>query len=276
MSSGIEGYASRSGREGYGMGGEYESGSGGNAYGMGGGYESGSESNGSGSTLNGNGMGGGYGSLDSSAPAAFFGCKGSKIALKVPSARVDDTFIMALPDQWRVNAQGTQGDKGTQFVVEDLGDSHTVSGAKTIALKSIYGKYMAAHEPSHEPNFPYPNYNVTAGSTFLWKGAKFEVKHNSRNQYWFKTAFGRYLIGRTDGTLRGNGTKVELMRWAKFTPECIDGRLTGQLGGNPPQDKYQKIEPGHLCTSQSLDEIRDETECKDAAERLGLPWARSY
>ena len=46
--------------------------------------------------------------------------------------------------------------------------------------------------------------------------------------------------------------------------------------GNPPQDKYQKIEPGHLCTSQSLDEIRDETECKDAAERLGLPWARSY
>merc|ERR1712186_172258 len=96
----------------------------------------------------------------------------------------------------------------------------------------IYGKYMAAHEPSHEPNFPYPNYNVTAGSTFLWKGAKFEVKHNSRNQYWFKTAFGLYLIGRTDGTLRGNGTQYELRRWAKFTPECIEGRLTGQVGGN--------------------------------------------
>merc|ERR1712061_753335 len=149
-----------------------------------------------------------------------------------PNARVDDTFIMALPDQWRVNAQGTQGAKGTEFVVEDLGDSTTVSGAKTIALKSIYGKYMAAHEPSHEPNFPYPNYNVTASSTFLWKGAKFEVKHNSRNQYWFKTAFGLYLIGRTDGTLRGNGTQYELRRWAKFTPECIEGRLTGQLGSN--------------------------------------------
>ena len=151
--------------------------------------------------------------------------------MKVPTARVDDTYIQALPDKWRVNAEGTRGAKGTEFVVEDLGDSTTVSGAKTIALKSIYGKYMAAHEPSHEPNFPYPNYNVTAGSTFLWKGAKFEVKHNSRNQYWFKTAFGLYLIGRTDGTLRGNGTQYELRRWAKFTPECIEGRLTGQLGG---------------------------------------------
>merc|ERR1712179_133910 len=175
---------------------------------------------------------GGYGSLDSSARAAFFGCKGSKIALKVPTARVDDTYNQALPDKWRVNAEGTRGAKGTEFVVEDLGDSTTVSGAKTIALKSIYGKYMAAHEPSHEPNFPYPNYNVTASSTFLWKGAKFEVKHNSRNQYWFKTAFGLYLIGRTDGTLRGNGTQYELRRWAKFTPECIEGRLTGQLGSN--------------------------------------------
>merc|ERR1712061_339817 len=30
----------------------------------------------------------------------------------------------------------------------------------------------------------------------------------------------------------GNGTQYELRRWAKFTPECIEGRLTGQVGGN--------------------------------------------
>ena len=170
--------------------------------------------------------------------ASFFGCKGQKIALQVPSARVDDVFIKALPDQWRVKANGASNERGTQFIVHDLGQSPTKRDARMIALESIYGKYVTAVRPSNDTNFPYPNANVTAASTFIYYGDKFEVKHNNRNQYWFKTAFkspqghSQYLIGRTDGTLRGNGTVGELRKWAKFTPHCIDGRLYGQVGGN--------------------------------------------
>ena len=143
-----------------------------------------------------------------------------------------------MPDQWRVNANGDSHERGTQFVVHDLGPSPTKRDARMIALESIYGKYVTAVRPSNDTNFPYPNANVTAASTFIYYGDKFEVKHNNRNQYWFKTAFkspqghSQYLIGRTDGTLRGNGTVGELRKWAKFTPHCIDGRLYGQVGGN--------------------------------------------
>jgi len=170
--------------------------------------------------------------------ARFFGCKEQKIALQVPSARVDDVFIKALPDQWRVNANGASNERGTQFIVHDLGQSPTKRDARMIALESIYGKYVTAVRPSNDTNFPYPNANVTAASTFIYYGDEFEVKHNNRNQYWFKTAFkspqghSQYLIGRTDGTLRGNGTVGELRKWAKFTPHCVDGRLYGQVGGS--------------------------------------------
>ena len=146
---------------------------------------------------------------------------------------------MALPDRWRVNANGqSPSQQDTHFVVHDLGQSPKHRDARMIALESIYGKYVTAVRPSNDTNFPYPNANVTAASTFIYYGDKFEVKHNNRNQYWFKTAYkspqghSQYLIGRTDGTLRGNGTQYELRKWAKFTPYCVDGRLYGQIGGN--------------------------------------------
>ena len=39
---------------------------------------------------------------------------------------------------------------------------------------------------------------------------------------------------------------------------------------------YEKIQPGTLCTSEAMDEIRSEDECKEAAHRLGLQWAQSW
>ena len=82
------------------------------------------------------------------------------------------------------------------------------------------------------PIEPWPVSNVTAHSTWLWKGAIFEVKHNANNRYWFKTAWkaesneknvSRYLLPHTDGYIRGDGTRYDLRRWAKFTPECVEG-----------------------------------------------------
>ena len=160
--------------------------------------------------------------------ASFFGCQGRKIALKTQYS--DAKYLRALPDQHRVNANGTSNDDGIQFEVEDLGA--LPKGARKIALKSIYGKYLTAKRPAMGPLESYPVSNVTAHSTWLWKGAIFEVKHNANNLYWFKTAWkveshgrneSRYLLPYTNGYIRGDGTVHDLRRWAKFTPECVEG-----------------------------------------------------
>merc|ERR1711962_1666003 len=88
---------------------------------------------------------------DPTKTASFFGCKGQKIALQVPSARHDTKFIMALPDRWRVNANGqSPSQQDTHFVVHDLGQSPKHRDARMIALESIYGKYVTAVRPSND------------------------------------------------------------------------------------------------------------------------------
>merc|ERR1711962_1986782 len=72
---------------------------------------------------------------DPTKTASFFGCKGQKIALQVPTARHDTKFIMALPDRGRVNANG---------------QSPKHRDARMIALESIYGKYVTAVRPSND------------------------------------------------------------------------------------------------------------------------------
>merc|ERR1719334_1238780 len=179
--------------------------------------------------------------LETSQPdASFFGCHGRKITLKTQYR--DARYLRALPDQHRVNANGTSNDDGIQFEVEDLGA--LPRGARKIALKSIYGKYLTAKRPAMGPLESYPVSNVTAHSTWIWKGATFEVKHNANNLYWFKTAWqvesngrneSRYLLPYTNGYIRGDGTSHDLRRWAKFTPECVEGFGAGHdaeaLGG---------------------------------------------
>ena len=162
------------------------------------------------------------------ADASFFGCHGRKITLKTQYR--DAKYLRALPDGHRVNANGTSNDHGIQFEVEDLGA--LPKGARKIALKSVYGKYLTAKRPAMGPLESYPVSNVTAHSTWIWKGATFEVKHNANNLYWFKTAWtvesngrneSRYLLPYTNGYIRGDGTAHDLRRWAKFTPECVEG-----------------------------------------------------
>jgi len=167
------------------------------------------------------------------ADASFFGCHGRKITLKTQYR--DAKYLRALPDGHRVNANGTSNDHGIQFEVEDLGA--LPKGARKIALKSIYGKYLTAKRPAMGPLESYPVSNVTAHSTWIWKGATFEVKHNANNLYWFKTAWqvesngrneSRYLLPYTNGYIRGDGTAHDLRRWAKFTPECVEGNISAQ------------------------------------------------
>merc|ERR1719334_2977974 len=81
------------------------------------------------------------------ADASFFGCRGRKITLK--SQYRDAKYLRALPDGHRVNANGTSYDHGIQFEVEDLGA--LPKGARKIALKSIYGKYLTAKRPAMGP-----------------------------------------------------------------------------------------------------------------------------
>ena len=78
----------------------------------------------------------------------------------------------------------------------------------------------------------YPVSNVTAQSIWLWRGAIFAVKHDANNLYWFKTAWkvvsngmklNLYLLPHTIGYIRGDGTDNDLRRYAKFTPECVEG-----------------------------------------------------
>merc|ERR1719167_663368 len=147
------------------------------------------------------------------ADASFFGCHGRKITLRTQYR--DAKYLRALPDGHRVNANGTSNDHGIQFEVEDLQD--LPKGARKIALKSIYGKYLTAIRPAMGPIEPWPVSNVTAHSTWLWKGAIFEVKHNANNLYWFKTEWkvnnqSRYLLPYTNGYIRGDGKHGDLRR----------------------------------------------------------------
>jgi len=162
------------------------------------------------------------------ADASFFGCHGGKITLKTQYR--DAKYLRALPDEHRVNANGTSNDDGIQFEVEDLGA--LPKGYRRIALKSVYGKYLTAMRPEMGPLEYYPVSNVTAQSIWLWRGAIFAVKHDANNLYWFKTAWkvvsnGRklnlYLLPHTIGYIRGDGTDNDLRRYAKFTPECVEG-----------------------------------------------------
>ena len=142
-------------------------------------------------------------------------------------------YILALPDRRSVNANGTSTDNGITFEVEDYG-ANPSTNERIIALKSIYGNYLAATECKN-PSDPFdPQCDVTADRyNEEFEGAKFEVKHNQKNQYWFQThwtledTLGRenplYLKPYANGNLKGDGTRYDLRKWAKFTPECVEG-----------------------------------------------------
>ena len=151
--------------------------------------------------------------------ASFFGCKGSKIALKTP----DGKFIRALSDKRGVKADGTSRDvedsdglKLAEFEVSELEQSATLDqNKKMIALKSAYEKYVVA----------YSHGFVNAAMTRLWPGfdgGRFEVERNDNNQYWFKLALKdqrsneeMYLVPGENGSLDVSTNKIP------FTPECI-------------------------------------------------------
>ena len=59
---------------------------------------------------------------------------------------------------------------------------------------------------------------MNANMKNLGPWSKFEAKHNSQGQYWFKTYHGRYLVGRTNGSLQQS---EHIRRWEKFTPTCV-------------------------------------------------------
>jgi len=180
--------------------------------------------------------------------ASFFGCHGRKITLKTQYS--DAKYLRALPDGYRVNANGTSEDSGIQFEVEDLGA--LPKGARKIALKTIYGKYLAAKKPAMGPLESYPVSNVSAPTTWRRKGTVFEVKHNANNLYWFKTEWkvnnqSRYLLPYTNGYIRGDGKHSDLRRWAKFTPECVEG-VGRKLG------MFETCDPSNQVNCQHGDE----------------------
>ena len=160
--------------------------------------------------------------------ASFFGCRGHKIALKTQYS--SHKYIQALGDRRFVNVNGASTDAGIVFEVEDYGVNATTK-ARVIALKSIYKNYLSASECKNPTNPSNPECNVSAHSSYVWNGAKFQVKHNKNNQYWFQTHWTHkddsgkdihlYLMPHTDGYLRGDGDQYDLRRWAKFTPECV-------------------------------------------------------
>ena len=169
--------------------------------------------------------------------ASFFGCRGSKIALRT-EYKHNNKYIMALDDRQhvKVNANATTKSKGTTWEVEDYGSSPEDADARIIALKSIYKKYLSASEPKANKNHADISSTTSAHSTYLWKGAKFEVRkndHQPKNQFWFKTAWEykdrknklrpHYLLGRQDGYLTGDGTQYNLRGYtgAKFVAECV-------------------------------------------------------
>ena len=117
--------------------------------------------------------------------ASFFGCNGHKIALKTQYN--SHKYIQALGDRRFVNVNGASTDKGIVFEVEDYGVNATTN-ARIIALKSIYGNYLSASECKNPSDPSDPKCDVTADSNSAEiEGAKFEVKHNQKNQYWFQT-----------------------------------------------------------------------------------------
>jgi len=171
--------------------------------------------------------------LDSS----FFGCHGSKIALKTQYS--SHKYILALPDRRSVNANGTSTENGIIFEVEDYG-ANPSTNERIIALKSIYGNYLSASECKNPSDPSNPKCDVTADSNSAEiEGAKFEVKHNQKNQYWFQThwtlndTLGRekplYLKPYSNGNLKGDGTRYDLRKWAKFTPECVEAYGNGGI-----------------------------------------------
>ena len=103
------------------------------------------------------------------------------------------------------------------FSLVDLGGDDT---QRTVGLKSINGRWLVAYPPSNRTTYEVKadGYNSYVGSN-----EKFRVKHNEDRppKYWFKTAYGRYLVARPDGTFMGNATRYELRQWAKFTLECV-------------------------------------------------------
>merc|ERR1719312_1902434 len=169
--------------------------------------------------------------------ASFFGCHGSKIALKTQYS--SQNYILALPDGHGVNANGTSTEKGITFEVEDYG-VNAATNERIIALKSVYGNYLSASECKNPSDPSDPQCDVTADSNNADDvGAKFEVKHNKKNQYWFQThwtlkdTLGRekplYLKPYSNGYLKGDGTRYDLRKWAKFTPECVEAHVNGGI-----------------------------------------------
>ena len=139
-------------------------------------------------------------------------------------------------------------DSGATFTVEDLGGNDET---RTIALKSIHGKWLVAYGSS-----------VSADATSLRTEAKFEVKHNSKQQYWFKTANDKYLYHKeeNDGSIK----QVDrVSKYTKFYATCLphsESPYESDLGGQPgSSDQSGGIEMSgsngatgmiyHLCIS---------------------------
>ena len=161
----------------------------------------------------------------------FYGCSTSKIALRDPRGR----YVVALPND-EVACNGTTITKEAIFTLVDQGgelDKKWRRKTRTIGLKSVNGRWLVAYPTPDNITF-----HVAADgyNKFIGKYQKFKVRHNDQNQFWFQTPVAnyqkRYLIGRPDGTLRGDATRHDLRRWAKFTLECMT------------QPRIENAEPG--------------------------------
>ena len=154
----------------------------------------------------------------------FFGCRGTLDGSKVALKDMHGQYLVATSNNEAMVIGRTSTDSGATFTVEDLGGNDET---RTIALKSIHGKLLVAYRSS-----------VSVDATSLRDEAKFEVKHNSKQQYWFKTANNKYLYHKN----RNDGSFKQVSRpskYAKFYATCLpqsegpyESNLSGQSGSS--------------------------------------------
>ena len=154
----------------------------------------------------------------------FFGCRGTLDGSKVALKDMHGQYLVATSNNEAMVIGRTSTDSGALFTVKDLGGNDET---RTIALKSIHGKWLVAYGSS-----------VRADATSLRTEAKFEVKHNFKTTFWFKTANGKYLYHRD----RNDGSFKQVSRpskYAKFYATCLpqseipyESNLSGQPGSS--------------------------------------------
>ena len=136
--------------------------------------------------------------------ANIFGCSDTQIALRDPHKH----YVVATAGG-EAMANSASIVKGAILSFEDHGGDEV---NRKIALKSAeYGKYLAA--------YPGPTYAVSFNGTTVGDSEIFIARHNDRQQYWLKTKYDHYVVGRPDGRLMGDAEHVR--RWEKFYVTCL-------------------------------------------------------